>query len=469
MSSSRPADCTAPESPSSLSASASGAVAAPVAAAPATATAAVLDPVAAPDGAAESGAPAAAPASADAPTPARSARAVSVGGFLAILSVGLIALNLRPGATSLGPVLSDVVASYGMGATASGLLTALPCLAFGVLGLVAVPTARRLGLTGTMVVAYVLVAIGLLLRPTTGAFGAFLALSVLGLLGPALGNVLVPAWIKRHGGARTVLLMTLYTGVLAIGGSLGSLLAVPLESAGADGWRESLQFWGLVAVIPVIVWAVVLTRVGHDFPPAEPTEKVGGSLLRSPTALVLTLMFGLQSTNAYTQFGLLPQILTSHGVSSGTAGAVVACIAGWGLVGGLVMPTVIARSHRLPWITGLFGLLTAGGYLGLLWLPQVSPFVWASVLGVGGFAFPTVIALIPARARTVEVTARLSGFVQPFGYILAAIGPIAAGALLDATGSTPAVLIAMAVSGVLLAVAGFRAALPRIVDDELAR
>src|SRR5699024_5298869 len=138
---------------------------------------------------------------------------------------------------------------------------------------------------------------GLLLRPAAGGFGAFVALSLLVLVGPALGNVVVPAWIKQHGGSRTVGWMTLYSVVLALGGSAGAALAVPLAGSAPDGWRDSLQFWGLLAVLPVVVWAVVLTRTGHDFPPAPPSGDLPGSLLRSRTAIALTIMFGLQSTN----------------------------------------------------------------------------------------------------------------------------------------------------------------------------
>src|SRR5699024_8105923 len=131
-------------------------------------------------------------------------------------------------------------------------------------------------------------------------------------------------------------------------------------------------------------------------PASPPRGEIGGSLLRSPTAIALTLMFALQSLNAYTQFGMLPQILTDAGISPARAGVLVAVVAGWGLVGGLVMPTVIARAPGLPWIVGGFGLLTASGYLGLLLAPSVSPLLWSCVLGIGGFAFPTAIALLPA-------------------------------------------------------------------------
>ncbi|MGP9538204.1 MFS transporter [Brachybacterium sp. AOP43-C2-M15] len=396
-----------------------------------------------------------------------SARRRPVGAVLAVLAVAVLAVNLRPGATSLGPLMEQVVGAYGQGAVASGLLTALPPLAFGALGLLAVPISRRLGLTGTIVASFVLVAIGLLLRPGVGGFGLFVALSVLGLLGPALGNVLVPAWIKLHGGARTVALMTLYSVALAIGGSAGPALAVPLAGAAADGWQDSLRFWGMVVAVPVVVWAIVLTRTGHDFPPAPPRGTFSGSLLRSGTAIALTVMFALQSMNAYIQFGMLPQILTDAGISPARAGLLVAVIAGWGLVGGLVMPTVIARARGLSWIVGGFGVLTTAGYLGLLLAPTVSPLLWACVLGIGGFAFPTAIALLPARTRSPLITARLSGLVQPIGYLLAALGPIVAGALLGVTGAPSTVLWFLAGSGVLLAIAGFRAGLPRLVDHEI--
>ena len=390
-----------------------------------------------------------------------------LGPVLAVLAVVVLAVNLRPGATSIGPLMEEIVGAYGQGAAAAGLLTALPPLVFGVLGLLAVPLSRRLGLSGAILASFVVVAVGLLLRPGAEVFWLFVALSVVGLLGPALGNVLIPAWIKVHGGARTVGLMTLYSVTLAIGGSLGSALAVPLAGGAADGWKLSLQFWGLVIAVPVVAWAVVLTRTGHDFPPSPPRGELRGSLLRSPTAIALTFMFALQSLNAYSQFGMLPQILTDAGISPTRAGLLVAVIAGSGLVGGLVMPSAIARLPGLPWIAGGFGVLTVIGYLGLILAPSVSPLLWACVLGVGGWAFPTAIALLPARTRSPLVTARLSGMVQPLGYLLAALGPITAGALLGVTGSSEVVLWFLAGTGLLLAVAGFRASLPRLVDDEI--
>lgn len=398
------------------------------------------------------------------PAPRRPRR---LGILLLVIAVLTVGVNLRPGATSIGPLMEEIVSAYGQGAFASGLLTALPPLIFGALGLLAVPLSRRMGLTGTIVASFVVVTLGLLLRPSTEVFVLFVVLSVLGLLGPALGNVLVPAWIKLHGGARTVGLMTLYSATLALGGSAASALAVPMAGSAAEGWADSLRVWGIVAAVPVVVWAVALTRTGHDFPPSPPRGEIAGSLLRSPTAIALMLMFAMQSLNAYTQFGMLPQVLTSSGISPTRAGFLIAVISGWGFVGGLVMPTVIARFRHLPWLVAGFGVLTTIGYLGLWLAPAASPMLWACVLGIGGFAFPTAIALLPARTRSARVTARLGGLAQPLGYVFAALGPIAAGTMLDLTGSFPAVLVFLAITGIVLAIAGYRAALPRYVDDEI--
>lgn len=404
-----------------------------------------------------------------APPPSRHLGVGAVGAGLAVAAVTTVSLVLRPGATSTGPLVDDILAHYGQGPAAAGVLTALPCLAFGALGLVAVPLARRLGLTGTVLASGVLAAVGLLARPSASTFTVFVLLSVLALLGAALGNVLVPAWIKRHGGPSVVALMTMYSVVLAIGGAAGSALAVPLRGAGADGWMESLRAWGIVAAVPVVAWAFVLVRTGHDFPGQGPAGHLRGSVLRSPTAAAMTLMFGLQSMNAYTQFGLLPTVLGEAGMSPATAGLLIAVIAGGGIPGGLVMPTLVARSRHLPLIGLLFGALTAAGWLGFLLAPMAAPFLWAAVLSVGGFCFPMVIALIPGRSREPLVTARLSGIVQPVGYGIAATGSFTAGLILDATGTGTAMLVFMACSGVVLGIAASRAAAHRMVDDELTR
>ena len=93
--------------------------------------------------------------------------------------------------------------------------------------------------------------------------------------------------------------------------------------------------------------------------------------------------------------------------------------------------------------------------------------LWALLLGVGGFCFPTAIALIPARSRSPLVTARLSGFVQPLGYFVAAAGPFLVGVVYDATGEWSAILLALVVGAAAMAITGFFASRHSYIDDEL--
>jgi CP family cyanate transporter-like MFS transporter len=154
-------------------------------------------------------------------------------------------------------------------------------------------------------------------------------------------------------------------------------------------------------------------------------------------------------------------------MSAASAGALQGLLSSVGILGALVMPTVIARGRGLRALAVSFGVALALGYVGLLLAPATVPWVWALLLGHAGLAFPTAIALITARTRHPSVTAQLSGFVQPVGYALAAIGPFAVGLIHDATGGWNLVLALLALTALPLTVAGVRVARPTYVDDEI--
>ena len=393
----------------------------------------------------------------------------AVSPWLALLAVALISVVLRPGASSVGPVLEELRDSLSMGGVGAGLVTALPGLCFGVVGGLAVGLSRRVGLNTGIVLGLLTAAVGLLLRVTTGSSVAFLLLTALALSGMAIGNVLVPAWIKRSSSDGGVRLMTVYSAGLTVGGAAAAVLAAPLSEVAPHGWRESLGVWGIVTLVALVPWLMTGygerrgTAGGRSTPDAPKAR-----LTSSPTAVALTVLFGMQSMNAYVQFGWLPQIYRDAGLSASTAGAYMALLTALGIIGGLIMPTVIARSRTLaPWMV-MFGIFMVAGYLGLLLAPATVPWLWASLLGLSGFAFPTAIALIVARTRDHAVTAQLSGFVQPVGYVLAAIGPLVVGLLYAATGGWTVVLVLLMTSGVGLTLAGLRVSRPVFVEDELA-
>ena len=385
---------------------------------------------------------------------------------LIVVGVVLISINLRPGATSIGPLLEEIGTGLGFSSTTAGVLTALPGFTFAIAGAGAVGLARRIGLSRGITLGVAALVVTLLSRVLTDSALVFVLLSAIGLAGMGLGNVLVPAWIKRHSGDGGVRLMTVYSMGLTVGGASAPLVVAPLAEVAPGEWRGALGLWGLVALVALLPWLIISVR---DRVHRRTDSAVSGRLVHSPTALALTALFGMQSMNAYVQFGWLPQIYRDASLPSSSAGALTSIVAGLGVGGGLLMPTVIHRSRDLSaWMVG-FGALAIGGYLGLLLAPTTLPWLWAVLLGLSGFAFPTAIALITARTRDSRITAQLSGFVQPVGYLLAGIGPFVVGAIHATTGGWALVLGLLAMSGVGITLFGLRVARPVFVDDEMAR
>lgn len=383
---------------------------------------------------------------------------------LTVVAVLLISINLRPGATSLGPLLEEVRAGLGLNATLAGVITALPGFTFAVAGGAAVALSRRVGLSKGITLGVAAIVVALLARVLTDSSLVFLVLTAIGLAGMGLGNVLVPAWIKTHSSDGGVRLMTIYSMGLTVGGALGPLLAAPLAGVAPGQWRGALGVWGLVALAALVPWVVITVR---DPVRGRAGTKISSRVRHSPTAIALTVLFGVQSMNAYVQFGWLPQIYRDAGLSAAVAGMLMATLTGLGIIGGLVMPTVIARSRDISAWMVAFGVFASAGYLGLLVAPSTVPWLWAVLLGLSGFAFPTAIALITARTRDPGVTAQLSGFVQPIGYLLAGLGPFLVGMLHDATGGWTLVLVLLMASGLGITLAGLRVAHPVFVDDEI--
>lgn len=394
--------------------------------------------------------------------------------LLLFTAVFIAAFNLRAGISSLGAVLADTLDAFQVGGSLAGVITAIPGLFFAIFGLLAVPLATRLGLTRALFLGAALAFIGLAARPWVGDIWVFIVLTALVTTGIAVANVLLPAWIKNHGGRHIVALMTVYGSVLGFSGAVGPLTAV--LSGAPDAWRWALFLWTIPAALQVLVWFGLVLRVGRDVPSSTPPRTAGHaggpvrsvSLWRSPTAVFLMLFFGLQSMHAYIQMGWLPKIYVDHGVSAATASLALALTGSFNIIGGLIMPAIIHRLRSIVWLPVLFSALMGAGYLGLWLAPATTPMLWAALLGVGGFCFPTAIALIPARSRVPLVTARLSGFVQPIGYVIAAAGPLLVGVVREATGDWSVILPVLMALCALMAAVGFRAARNVSIDEELA-
>ncbi|ANN19200.1 MFS transporter [Amycolatopsis orientalis] len=356
---------------------------------------------------------------------------VITGGVLLGVAVILVALNLRPAITSVGPILGEMRDDLGATATWAGVLTTLPGLCFAAAGFAAPALARRFGMGVAIATALSVLAVGLVLRVIDGPY-VVLGGTLVATAGIALANVLIPVVIKDSFPARVGMMTGVYTAALQGGGALGSALTPPLENA-FGGWRQGLGAWSVLAVLALLVW--ILAARGSGRAPVTEAGKQGSgrSLLRSPLAWMVTLFFGTQAFLAYVVMGWLPEVMIDAGVSKGDSGLLLGLISLIAVPISLVVAPMAAR-HRSqsPWIVGL-GVFGFVGMVGMMVAPAASPLLWCVLIGLGMSVFSLALTVIALRARTGADTARLSGMAQGIGYLMAAVGPFLFGLLHDLT------------------------------------
>ena len=238
------------------------------------------------------------------------------------------------------------------------------------------------------------------------------------------------------------------------------------------GWRASLAFWSVPPLVVAALWAlrilhnrkVVIASAGGTIEtsdtgdiddigdrsttanaqnphsaqrPACSTQSSHGvftRVLRRPMTWYVTAFMGLQSSAFYTMSNWMPSISASIGYDDSTAGVHLFIFQGIGILSGLVIPKLMnVRGNQVcAALTASAPMLIAG--LGMLLLPHLMP-VWAFVGGCAqGASLVVALALIALRGHDSAETVVLSGVAQSFGYLIASLGPLMFGVLVQATG-----------------------------------
>ena len=367
----------------------------------------------------------------------------------ALLAAGvvLVAINLRPAAASIGPVLDRIQSGTGLSPGWAGALTTLPVLCFGLLAPLAPVLARRLGLRASIAGAMVTLLAGMVVRLIPGVGFLFLGTALAGA-SIATGNVLVPVVVRRDFADRPGTAMALYSTALIGFAALSAGVTVPLADALGGGWRTGLGVWAIPVAVAAVAWAPALVRRDVPRPLAAPPEGARSvrRLLRRPLAWQVTLFFALQSGGFYATLAWLPSIFESHGASEAHAGLLLSLTMVVGLITALTVPGLATRTRDQRALVVAACALTAAGLLGILLAPMSAPYLWTVLLGLGqNAAFPLALMLIVLRGGSVATTEGLSTLAQSVGYALAAFAPLAVGALHGATHSwAPALVLLLA-------------------------
>jgi len=387
-------------------------------------------------------------------------------------AIALLALNLRAAVGSLGVVLEPVRDGLGLNAAVAGALTTLPVLCFAGFGALSPGVVRWAGLNRTAFGVLIVAAAGLAARAVVDSGALFVVLTVVALGAAAIGNVILPALAKQHLPDHLTLISATYGAALMGGAALSAGLTVPISDA-ADSWRAGLGAWAILALASALPWIPMLRHDVHITVGTKAGRTKTGigfrHVARSPMAWALAASFGVQSSQAYAQFGWFASMLDGAGLTSSSAGAMLSVLSATGIPVSLSLPFLIRWAGDRPVLPWMFALATVGGWLGVLLVPTTTPWAWAILLGIGGGMFPWCLTMIGRRSMTVDGTASLSGFVQAIGYSIAAVGPFGVGLLHGATGGYDVPIYALIGAGVAMGVVGTLVVRSGTLEEDLER
>jgi len=346
-----------------------------------------------------------------------------------LIGLGLVAFNLRPAVTSIGPLLGEITHSLGLDRTDAGILTTLPVLCFGLVGPVAPMLGRRFGAENVILWCLLAVTVGTGMRVTGSVASLYLGAALAGL---AIGtmNVLLPGIVKRDFPNRVGAVTGFYTMVLCVGAAGAAALTPQVEIAFGTAWPAALAVWALAAILAIPTW---LPMRAHFHSAPQPVRGPARNLWTNPLAWQVTVYLGLASSLAYSVFGWGAKILQDRGMDVPASGWMLGLSILLQGVGAQVAPLLSSRAGDLRLSSLLMMALGLVGLLGYLFAPMDTMWLCSVILGIGqGGAFAIALTMIAQRGGTPETAARLSGMTQSVGYVMGALaGPFAVGLVHD--------------------------------------
>jgi len=388
--------------------------------------------------------------------------------ILLITGIIVVAFNLRPAITSIGPIIGVIRDDTGLANWGAGFLTSLPLIAFAIMSPLAPRLANRFTNEIALLIGLVILLVGINIRSISVIALIFLGTLLVGL-GIAILNVLLPGVIKDKFPTKVGLMTSIYTTAMGILAATASGLSVPFASTLNWGWQLALLVWAVPTLIGIVIWIYLATKSRTDKQTDIRFVKSGNSRVwRSPLAWQIAFYMGLQSFLFYSTISWLPEILHNSGMSMATAGWMLSFAQIIGLPASFLVPIIAERTKSQRGIVGVLIACFLLGFGGLL-TSDSFPILVISVILIGiplSGCFALALTFLGIRARTAKQAAELSGMAQSIGYILAAFGPIFIGFLYDLTQTWAVPLITMMIVALLVFFFGLGAGRDKYVIDE---
>lgn len=363
-----------------------------------------------------------------------------------LLSILLIAANLRAPITSLGPVLEQVQQVFSLGPASAGLLNALPLLLFAIASPMAPWLKRRFGLEQALTGALVLIAAGGIIR-STGFYSGLWAGTFLIGAGIAVANVLIVPLVKRDFHEHAALCIGLYAATMALMAALASGLSAPLSVLSEYSWKVSLGVWFIIAII-AIVFMLPHLKNAH-VRQNEQTPASGRSLWGSAIAWQVSLFMALQTTVFYTLIDWYPSMAGASGISASESGMHLFVYQAIAVIANLATSFAIKRLKDQRLLGFICSVAILAGVSGLAFAPELS-LIWLMFAGAGaGMSMVTCLTLFGLRVRDHHQAGSLSAMAQCVGYALGSLGPFLSGWIHGITGTWQvSILLLMVIAAV---------------------
>ncbi len=349
-----------------------------------------------------------------------------------MISVVLVALNLRPSMAAVGPLLSSIRGDVPLSFSSAALLTMLPVMAMGLAMFLGMGLGKRVGEHRSIVLSLLVIGLATLSRLVVDSASALIVSAIAAGVGIAMIQALMPALIKTRFSANVSLFMGLYVTAIMGGAALAASFA-PLVQMQTGSWRIGLAIWAALALLALVFWYAQRSAM-----PPLPKAGAGAqeSFFGNRRAWLLAIFFGL-GTAAYTcVLAWLAPYYVEQGWSEQHAGLLLGFLTAMEVVSGLITPAIANRRQDKRGVVAVLLVLIICGFCGLILSPQYLSLLWPCLLGLGiGGLFPMSLILSLDHLDNPRRAGGLTAFVQGIGYLIAGLSPLIAGMIRDQLGS----------------------------------
>lgn len=353
--------------------------------------------------------------------------------ILLLFAIFLVALNLRPAITSIGPMLDIIRDDLALSNTQVSLLTVIPVICMGVFAMLAPILNKAIGLNKTMYLMLLLLAVATGIRFSVTSFSVLLLTAFIAGVAIAVIGPLLSALIKQYFPMHVAVVVGIYSFGMGMGATLSTgLTGVFYEKAGS--YSFALAVWAAIAVLGMIAWAVTAKHPIEVKQVSEQPVVKGENPWRSKKAWSFLIFFGLQTALFFSVLTYLVPIAVSNGMTLLQAGTLLSLMTVVQIFMNIGFPIVLQKfTSRTPALVVILALGIVS--IGLMWTADPLWFaIGVLVMGIPlGGLFPICLLMPMDATDTAEETNSWTAMMQTGGFIIGGILPLLIASLYDYT------------------------------------